>query len=104
MFFFSVCKFLTGSLMRAFNPPKPECFLLLPVLCANESSELEPNLSRDCSVTLACLAQSLLPPSALSACLKGLDGVARGASSWKAKVAALDMLNVRRLTVLLIDP
>ena len=68
-----MCKFLTGSLMRAFNPPKPECFLLLPVLCANESSELEPNLSRDCSVTLACLAQSLLPPSALS----GANGFAR---------------------------
>ena len=88
-------KFLTGSLMRAFNPVKPECFLLLPVLCANESSELEPNLSRDCLVTLACLSQSLLPPSSLEACLKAIDGVARGAASWKAKCAALDMLNVR---------
>ena len=89
-----MCKFLTGSLMRGFNPPKPESFLLLPMLCANESSEHEPTLSRDCTVTLACLAQSLLPPTALEACLKAVEGVTKDAASWKAKCAALDLLNV----------
>ena len=39
-------KFLAGSLHRAFNGVKPECFQLLEVLCINESNELEPNLAR----------------------------------------------------------
>ena len=43
---FTVSKFLAGSLHRAFNGVKPECFQLLEVLCINESNELEPNLAR----------------------------------------------------------
>ena len=42
----TVSKFLAGSLHRAFNGVKPECFQLLEVLCINESNELEPSLAR----------------------------------------------------------
>ena len=40
---------------------KPELYQLLEMLALNESSELEPELARDCNVALACLASHVIP-------------------------------------------
>ena len=52
----TVCKLTTNLVVRNLYPIKSEVFKLLPMLCLNESCELEPELSRDCTVALACLA------------------------------------------------
>ncbi len=88
----AVCKFLAGSLMRGFNGLKRESYLLLPVLCMNESNEFEPHLAKDCTYTLACLSQSLLPVGVVDDCLSAVETVASGSPSWKAKCAVLDVL------------
>ena len=55
----TTCKLLAGVLVRNFYNVKPAMFRLLKLLCLNESSELEPDLARDCTVALACLAGKL---------------------------------------------
>merc|ERR1711894_650577 len=68
----TVSKFLAGILTRAFNGPKPEYYKLLPMLCTNESNDFEPNLARDCAVTLAYLAQVIVPLNVLPSCLDAI--------------------------------
>ena len=89
-----VSKFLAGSLHRAFNGVKPECFQLLEVLCINESNELEPNLARDCTVTLAYFAFTILSREVIGDFLGAVEGIVARSASWKAKTAALDLLQV----------
>ncbi len=89
-----MCKFLSGTLHRALNGVKPEYYDLFEVLCINESNELEPNLSRDCNVTLAYLASAMLPRDVIPKCLEAVGGVVRNSASWKAKSAALNFLQV----------
>jgi len=90
----SVCKLLSGCILRAFNPVNEAFFRLLPVLCMNESSELEPTLARDCTIALACLSQTLLPEKSIDVYLDHVEEVAQKSTSWKAKGVALDMLGV----------
>ena len=90
----TVSKFLAGSLYRAFNGVKPECFQLLEVLCINESNELEPNLARDCTVTLAYFASTPLPREVVGDFLSAVEVIVSRSASWKAKSAALDLLQV----------
>ena len=94
-FISTVSKFLAGSLYRAFNGVKPECFQLLEVLCINESNELEPNLARDCSVTLAYFASAILAKEVVGDFLGAVEGIVAKSASWKAKSAALDLLQVK---------
>jgi len=93
----TVCKLLAGSVLRAFNPVKKEFFRLMPVLCMNESSEMEPHLARDCTVALACLAQALIPETSMISFLEAVEGVANGSTSWKARGAAMGVLGVSQL-------
>ena len=97
LFSISVCKFLTGLLLRAFSGARAEYFKVLPMLCINESNEFEPHLARDCTITLACLAQAILPLDVIPACLESITSVAKS-SSWKAKAAVLDLLQVSYLS------
>lgn len=111
-FFHLVCKVLTENLIRFLNSVKAETFWLLPVLCVNESNELEPTLTKDCANTLACLSVSFMPPQVLvdsvtffdlpnqltssskkvmPSCLDAIESVAKS-SSWKAKRAVLEFL------------
>jgi hypothetical protein len=55
----TTCKLMAGVLVRNFYPVKPALYRLLGLLCLNESSELEPDLARDCTVALSCLAGKL---------------------------------------------
>ena len=73
---------------------KPECFQLLEVLCINESNELEPNLARDCTVTLAYFAFTILSREVIGDFLGAVEGIVARSASWKAKTAALDLLQV----------
>ena len=66
---------------------------MLPMLCTNESNEFEPHLARDCTVALACLASCILPLEIIPSVLESVASVAKS-SSWKAKAAVLEMLEV----------
>jgi len=90
----TVAKFLAGILTRAFNGPKPEYFKLLPMLCANESNDFEPNLARDCAVTLAYLAQVIVPIEVIPSCLDAVEQIVDNSTSWKSKAAVLELLQV----------
>ena len=92
----SVAKFLAGILTRAFNGPKPEYFKLLPMLCTNESNDFEPNLARDCAVTLAYLAQVIVPIEVIPSCLDAIEQIVDKSTSWKSKAAVLELLQVSK--------
>lgn len=83
-----------GSLIRAYNGAKPEIFKLLPVLCNNEANDFEPNLARDCKVTLATIGSMIVPFESVPYLLQGVKDV-MALSSWKANCSALHLLEVR---------
>jgi len=93
----TVCKLTTNLLVRNFYPVKQELFKLLPMMCLNESSELEPELARDCTVALACLAEALLPPSTVPTAVQAIVEISCS-QSWKAKVCVLEFLQVTIFT------
>ena len=93
-FLFLVSKFLAGILTRAFSGPKPVYYKLLPMLCTNESNDFEPNLARDCAVTLAYLAQIIVPLNVLPSCLDAIEQIVDKSVSWKSKAAVLEFLQV----------
>ena len=80
-------------LLRIFYTVKPELFQFLGMLCTNSSSELEPDLARDCTVCLACLSSSLLPPATLPPALDAAEQAAE-LPSWRARAAVLEVLQV----------
>eukprot|EP00095_Tigriopus_kingsejongensis_P000186 maker-scaffold41_size498431-snap-gene-0.12 protein:Tk00186 transcript:maker-scaffold41_size498431-snap-gene-0.12-mRNA-1 annotation:"proteasome activator complex subunit 4" len=89
----TTARFLNGSLTRAFNGAKPEVFKLLPVLCNNEANEFEPNLARDCKMTLATMASMIIPLETIPNLIAGVKDVLT-LSSWKANCSALQVLEV----------
>ena len=91
----TACKLLAGVLLRNWYSAKPELYSLLEMLAINESSELEPDLARDCNVALACLASHLVPLAVLPAALTALAAVSSN-SSWRARTAGLEFLQVGR--------
>ena len=95
IFCLSVSKFLSGILSRSFYGPKPEYYKLLPMLCTNESNDFEPNLARDCAVTLAYFAQVIVPLSVIPSCLDTVKQIVETSPSWKAKAAVLELLQVK---------
>ena len=64
------------------------------MLCTNESNDFEPNLARDCAVTLAYLAQVIVPLKVLPSCLDAIEQIVDKSVSWKSKAAVLEFLQV----------
>ena len=64
------------------------------MLCANESNDFEPNLARDCAVTLAYLAQVIVPIEVIPSCLDAVEQIVDNSTSWKSKAAVLELLQV----------
>lgn len=64
------------------------------MLCTNESNDFEPNLARDCSVTLAYIAQVIVPMSVIPPCLDAIEQIVDKLTSWKSKAAVLELLQV----------
>jgi len=89
----TIGKLTISLLVRNFYPVKADLFKLLPMLCINESSELEPELARDCTVALAYLGGALLSPSVVHTAVESVIEVAIN-QSWKAKVCVLEFLQV----------
>jgi hypothetical protein len=89
----TMCKLMAGVLLRNFYTVKPELYQFLGMLCTNSASELEPDLAKDCTVCLACLASCILPPNTLSVALDAVQQVAES-PSWRARAAVLEFLQV----------
>ena len=90
-----VAQCMTGLLCASHHKPKEIYFKMLPVLCANEWNELEPNVAFDCRNALAFLCHNVLEPDLINACLTAVeDLVTNSRTAWKAKVAALEFLQV----------
>ena len=70
---------------------------LLPVLCANDSNEMEPNVANDCQNCLAHLCHNLIPNDLMGEALDTVQALADDAgATWKAKESVLDFLQVSR--------
>jgi len=93
----TMCKLVAGVLLRNWYTVKPELFQLLEMLALNESSELEPDLARDCNVALACLSTCIVPLKVLSTALTAIEHVSHS-TSWKAKNAMLEFLQIHVFT------
>merc|ERR1711997_102440 len=52
------------------------------------------NLARDCAVTLAYLAQVIVPLKVLPSCLDAIEQIVDKSVSWKSKAAVLEFLQV----------
>lgn len=89
----TVCRLTTSVIVLNFYPVKPILYRLLAMLCINESSELEPELARDCTTALANLAGALLPLEVVPSAVAAIDEVA-SQQSWKARSCALEFLQV----------
>ena len=73
------------------------------MLCTNESNDFEPNLARDCAVTLAYLAQVIVPLNVLPSCLDAIEQIVDKSVSWKSKAAVLEFLQVSYNYIRLIE-
>jgi len=93
----TMCKLVAGVLLRNWYTVKPDLFQLLEMLALNESSELEPDLARDCNVALACLSTCIVPSQVLPTALTAIEQVSQS-QSWKAKIAMLEYLQVHVFT------
>jgi len=93
----TMCKLVAGVLLRNWYTVKPELFQFLEMLALNESSELEPELAQDCNVALACLSTCIVPLKVLPTALNAIEHVSLS-SSWKAKIAMLEFLQVHVFT------
>merc|ERR1711963_1008214 len=93
----TICKLIAGVLLRNWYTVKPDPFKFLEMLALNESSELEPDLARDCNVALACLSTCIVPLNVLTTALSAIEHVSNS-SSWKAKIAMLEYLQVHVFT------
>jgi len=89
----TMCKLLAGVLLRNWYSVKPELYRFLEMLALNESSELEPDLARDCNVALACLASHMVPQSVLPTAVQAIEDISNS-SSWKARGAILEFIQV----------
>ena len=96
----SVCKCITGCLVRDFRGIRAEYYKLLPMLCNHDTNENEPHLARDCLFTLGYMAQSILPMGVIPACLEAITQVSKS-GSWKARASVLELLQVKYLRSLL---
>ena len=93
----TMCKLIAGVLLRNWYTVKPDLFQFLEMLALNESSELEPDLARDCNVALACLSTCIVPLPVLPTALAAIEQVSQS-QSWKAKIAMLEYLQVHVFT------
>lgn len=89
----TVCKLLAGVLLRNWYSVKPQLFRFLEMLALNESSELEPDLARDCNIALACLASHMIPLAVLPTAVDTIESIS-ASPSWKARNAILEFLQV----------
>jgi len=93
----TACKFIIGILSRNLYPMKAELFEFLPMLCINESNELEPELARDCTTALSVMSGTLLSPELIPKSVEVIKSVCQS-QSWKAKVCGLEFLQVQIFT------
>lgn len=89
----TMCKLMAGVLLRNWYSVKPELYQFLEMLALNESSELEPDLARDCNVAMACLASHIVPQAVLPTAVSAMENISMS-SSWKARGALLEFVQV----------
>ena len=82
-------------LSRASTPVKPSYYQLLSLLCMYETNEFETHLAKDCVGALASLANTIMPMDVIPVALAAVEDVAKKGSSWKAKKAVLEFLEVK---------
>ncbi|XP_013404552.1 proteasome activator complex subunit 4 [Lingula anatina] len=89
----TVMKYVQGNLSRMFHCQSPEQLKLLPVIAPLNSVTGDDDLKRETSVTLACMAQTYIPPKDISLALAIAKEVS-GLKSWHARSAILQYIQV----------
>ncbi len=93
--FQAVCKCIGGCLERDIRGIRPEYYKLLPMLCNQESNDIEVHLAKDCSYVLSQMAQCVLPKHVIPACLDAMSQVSKS-ESWRSRASVLELLQVRK--------
>ncbi|XP_033120997.1 proteasome activator complex subunit 4-like [Anneissia japonica] len=89
----TVMKWLIGSLGKMYSPISPEMLKFLPMLAPLENVESDEELNELACLTLACMAQSLLPSHNIPYAIQALQEVANG-TSWRGKCSMLQYMQV----------
>ncbi|XP_071961962.1 proteasome activator complex subunit 4-like [Antedon mediterranea] len=89
----TVMKWLIGSIGKMFSHVTPEMLQFLPMLAPLETVESDEELSELACLTLACMAQSLMPSHIIPHAIKALEQVAIG-TSWHGKCSMLQYMQV----------
>lgn len=92
----TVSQWLSGMWTRSYGCQPDAQLLLLPYLFAAESSDTDKELARECSLALCFISATVMRTSSIEVALKTVGDVAHQ-GSWKAKIAALEFLQVSLL-------
>ncbi|XP_012271997.1 proteasome activator complex subunit 4 isoform X2 [Orussus abietinus] len=91
--FKTVCKWLIGSISRSQYGALSGFYELFPIICQLENCDVDEELTKTCSMTLALLAQALTLPCHMTAALNAVTKVSKS-SSWWARATCLEFLQV----------
>jgi hypothetical protein len=74
-YFFSVCQWASGCILRSCYGVKPAFYKLFPLACLLENYEGDDEISKNCTHFLAYLAFSLTPPEVIPVALQAVKEV-----------------------------
>ena len=90
----TVNEFVCSIVRNSCGGVQAECFSLLEILCISVSNELEPDLANGCLKNLSWFSSAILSPDIINDFLDSVRHIVAKCPSWKAKTAALDLLQV----------
>ncbi|XP_046617317.1 proteasome activator complex subunit 4-like [Neodiprion virginianus] len=102
----TLCKWLIGSIVRSQYGALPAHYQLFPIVCQLENSEVDEELSRTCTSTLAVLAQAFTLPQHIPTALDTVDKIS-ASTSWWTRATCLEFLQVlifHNMSILLSNP
>lgn len=89
----TVSQWLAGMWSRTYGCHHEAQLLFLPYLCSYESNDLDKELARECALALCFIAQTVMHDPAIAVALRTIHQVAQN-GTWKAKISALEFLQV----------
>ncbi|XP_046740797.1 proteasome activator complex subunit 4-like [Diprion similis] len=102
----TLCKWLIGGIVRSQYGALPAHYQLFPIVCQLENSEVDEELNRTCTSTLAVLAQAFTLPQHIPTALDTVDRISKS-TSWRTRGTCLEFLQVlifHNMSILLSNP
>ncbi|EFN87710.1 proteasome activator complex subunit 4B [Harpegnathos saltator] len=89
----TVCRWITGSMLRSQYGATPGFYQIFPFMCQLESSEADEELNKSCLCALAILAQAFTLPEYMPVALTSVKTISEH-SSWSSRLTSLEFLQV----------